>query len=122
MFSKKRILLYFFFFIFLNYVLSSLYRPYIYENKINDIGLADVGNNILFVPGVYFLTLLVRGKPLYGYYKDIFLHFTLLTIFEILSYFVGGIGTYDFKDILGLLFGSVICFVIVLLHKNDVCH
>lgn len=38
-----------------NFCINTFYRPYIYSNKINDYGIADIGNNISFIPGVYFL-------------------------------------------------------------------
>jgi len=93
-------------FLFLGFFLSTFYRPYIYENKIQDFGIADVGNNIVFIPAVYFLTLSYRGNYLWSKYGDIKFHLILLIILEISSLFFKGIGTFDFKDIIGLLIGA----------------
>ena len=111
----KRIYIFFYLTIFylLGLFLSSYYRPYIYSNNINDYGLADIGSNILFVPGVYFLILFIRNKPLFGLIKDIYYHLFILIIVEILSYFIDGIGTFDIKDILALPVGAGITYFIM---------
>jgi len=111
--KSKYIFLYFIIFLIINYTLSSIYRPFIYSNHINDYGLADIGNNIIFIPGVYFMALLLRKKPFFGYYKDIVFHTSFLIIVEILSKYIKGIGTFDYKDIFGLLFGAFITYLIV---------
>jgi len=109
----KYIISYFFIFLVINYILSSIYRPFIYSNNINDFGLADIGNNITFVPGAYFMVLLFRNKPFFCFYKDIYFHTSFLMLIEILSKFIKGIGTFDYKDIIGLLFGAFITYLIV---------
>lgn len=97
----------------LNYLLSSVYRPYIYSQDINDYGLADVGNNVIFVPGIYFIVLLIRKKPFFNYNRDIYFHTVILIIVEILSKYYNGIGTFDYKDIIGLALGGSLTFLIV---------
>jgi len=109
----KHIISYFLIFLVINYFLSSIYRPFIYSNNINDYGLADIGNNITFVPGAYFMVLLFRKKPFFGFYKDIYFHTSFLIIVEILSKYIKGIGTFDYKDIIGLFFGAFITYLIV---------
>ena len=100
-------------------LLSSFYRPYIYQNNIQDFGIADIGNNIVFVPGVYFLWSLILRKPTLGIYKDIILLTSFLIVFEILSFYVNGIGTFDLKDILGLFIGAgITCLIVRLRTKN----
>lgn len=111
--SRRKIAFYMLFFLLMGLVLSSWYRPYIYSHEINDYGLADIGNNISFVPGVYFLLLLVRQKFYFGTLKDIFLHTTILIFLEMASLIVRGIGTFDFKDIIGLLIGAGITYLIM---------
>ena len=103
----------------IGFFLSSIYRPFIYSNEINDFGIADIGNNIVFVPGIYFLVSLISIKPVKGIYKDIFIHTSFLIIFEILSLFIKGIGTFDFKDIFGLLIGAGITYLIIRLRTNN---
>jgi len=109
----KHLISYFLAFLIINYVLSSIYRPFIYNNKINDYGLADIGNNITFVPGTYFMVLLFRKKPFFGFYKDIYFHTSFLILVEVLSKYIKGIGTFDYKDIFGLLFGAFLTYLIV---------
>ncbi len=116
----KYSIVYFIIFLVINYVLSSIYRPFIYSNSINDYGLADVGNNIIFIPGVYFMVLCLRKKPFFGFYKDIYFHLLFLTIVEVLSKYIKGIGTFDYKDIVGLLLGGVITILIVKIHLKKI--
>jgi hypothetical protein len=52
-------------------LINTYYRPFIYTNKINDHGLADIGNNIAFVPAVYLLGLLKLKKYYVSRYYDI---------------------------------------------------
>ena len=111
--SRRTIAFYMLFFLLMGLVLSNWYRPYIYSHEINDYGLADIGNNISFVPGVYFLLLLVRQKFYFGTLKDILWHTTILIFLETASLFVRGIGTFDFKDIIGLLIGAGITYLIM---------
>ena len=93
-------------------LINTYYRPYIYKNNLNDFGLADVGNNITFIPGTYLLLIVVRTKFLFGRYKDIFLHFIILSIVEVLSYFFKYLGNFDLKDIFGLFIGATITYFI----------
>ena len=111
--SRRTIAFYLLFFLLMGFFLNSWYRPYIYSNEIDDYGLADIGNNISFVPGVYFLLLLIRQKFSFGILKDIFVHTTILIFLEIAALFIGGIGTFDFKDIIGLLIGAGITYLIM---------
>jgi hypothetical protein len=111
--KKKQIIFYILFFIILGFILSSIYRPYIYSNNINDFGIADVGNNIIFIPAVYFLTILIKKRPIFGVLNDIYFHTSALIIIEILSFFIKGIGTFDYKDILGLTIGAFLTLILV---------
>ena len=103
----------------IGFFLSSVYRPYIYSNKINDFGIADIGNNVIFIPGIYFLCNVIFKKPILGTYKDIVLHTSVLIVAEILSYFINGIGTFDFKDIFGLLIGAGMTYLIMKLRTDN---
>lgn len=96
-----------------NTTVNTFYRPYIYSNKINDFGLADIGNNITFIPAVYFLYFLLKNQFIFSKYKDIVFHFCILITVEIMSAFIPHIGTFDIKDIFGLLFGTLILYFFV---------
>ncbi len=63
------------------------------------------------------MVLLFRNKPFFGFYKDIFFHTSFLILVEILSKYIKGIGTFDYKDIIGLLFGAFITYLIVKSHQ-----
>jgi hypothetical protein len=84
------------------FFVNTYYRPYIYNHNINDFGLADIGNNITFIPGTYFLLRLFNQKYIYSPKGDILFHFIALSSIEILSAFIPHIGTFDLKDIVGL--------------------
>ena len=111
--KKTETIVYSIIFLVIGYFLSSVYRPYIYSNEINDFGIADIGNNVIFIPGIYFLSQLILKKPIIGTYKDIIYHTFFLIVIEILSFFVKGIATFDSKDILGLIIGAGITYLIV---------
>ena len=108
----KLIFLIILFFIY-SFIVNSVYRPYIYREKIYDFGVADIGNNIAFVPGIYLLSYLINRKFLVSKYLDIWLCFILFATVEIISYFIPFFGTFDFKDIIGLLFGAFLIYFIV---------
>lgn len=112
-------IIYFTLFIILSFFLSSIYRPYIYKNNINDFGIADIGNNIFFIPCAYFLIIISRKKPLLGKYKDIYLHTLTLICVEISSKYIKGIGTFDIKDVLALIFGGFLTFLILKVHEKS---
>lgn len=94
-----------------SFFIGNFYRLFIYSHKINDYFFADVGNNLSFIPGVYSINYLLKGKYTYSKFKDIIFYFVLFSLVEILSYFIPYIGTFDFKDIIGLFIGAVLLFV-----------
>lgn len=89
-------------------LINTFWRPFAYANKINDFGFADIGNNLTFVPVVYLFNNLISCKYMISKYIDIWLIFIFLSSVEILSYFFPYLGTFDFKDILGLLIGAML--------------
>ncbi len=105
-FRKKATALLVILFIY-NFIVNSYYRPFIYKNNINDFGFADVGNNFIFIPSIYLLFFLFRNKFFFSKYKDIIFHLLFLSFIEFLSAFIPHLGTYDFKDICALAFGSI---------------
>jgi uncharacterized membrane protein len=70
--------------------------------------LANIGNNITFIPGTYFLLRLINQKYIYSKKGDILFHFIALSSLEILSAFIPHIGTFDIKDIVGLFVGALV--------------
>lgn len=98
-------------------LIGNFYRPFIYSHKINDYGFADIGNNLSFIPGVYSIIFLLKGKYIYSKFKDVIFYFIFLSLVEISSYFIPYLGTFDFKDIIGLFIGAVSLFVF--LKKNE---
>ncbi|MBV1821455.1 hypothetical protein DW1_2893 [Proteiniborus sp. DW1] len=111
---KKRRLYYKLFFIFLisTFVMSTIYRSYIYGNNINDYGLADIFPNIGAVITASFLFM---AKAQYEEYKD-----ELIVILGSVLGFIAyefiqiklPIGTFDWKDIIGTIIGGIITFLI----------
>ena len=100
-------------FLLYGFLVNTYYRPYIYSHNINDFGLADVGNNITFIPGTYFLLRLFNQKYIYSQKGDIIFYFIALSSLEILSAFIPHIGTFDIKDIIGLFVGGLILNYII---------
>ncbi len=95
------------------FFINTYYRPYIYKNEILDFGIADIGNNIVIIPFTYFLTYLLRRKFIFSDFKDILFQFLILSGLEVLSVFVSYIGTFDFNDIIGLLLGAFLTYIIM---------
>jgi hypothetical protein len=112
--KKQKVLYYFLIFIIASTLINTFYRPYIYSNNIYDYGFADIGNNLFFIPGIYFMTLVLWKKPIFGYIKDIYFHLFILIFLEILSNYIRFIGTFDIRDILALFAGAGLTFFITL--------
>jgi uncharacterized membrane protein len=96
-----------------NFFINNYYRSYIYVNDIYDYGIADIGNNISFIPGIYFSYLIIKKKFVFSKVVDIWVHFFILSIVEIFSAFIPHIGTFDPKDILGLFIGAVLLYFFI---------
>ncbi len=113
--SKRNIIIIIVSFIY-SLLINTFYRPYIYNNHLCDFGIADIGNNLAFIPGVYFLSNSIRSKYIISKYYDIWLCLLLFASIECFSYFIPFLGTFDIKDIFGLLIGAIILFYLV---KNE---
>lgn len=92
-------------------VLSKTYRPYIYENQINDFHIADTISNWLAVPAAtLFLWGLEKGK--YTFKKGILYSVIAFIIFEfILS------TTFDVLDIIATILSGCVTYLIYLTYK-----
>ncbi|WP_375605793.1 hypothetical protein [Flavobacterium davisii] len=102
-----------FFLLLYNYCVNS-FRTEIYS--VNNFFLnivADIGNNIVFIPITFLLCEIFNYKFFKSFSNEILFHFFLLSLVEILSFFVKGIGTFDLKDIFGLSVGGLLIFLMV---------
>jgi hypothetical protein len=90
-----------------------LYRPFIYENKIDDYGLADsVGNWGGIIVQVFFGLAIINPNKKKGI--RLILFFTIgYVIYEILQLILPR-GVFDYKDIYGTFVGGFISLLILL--------
>lgn len=114
---KKKILISILICFMYGIILNTFYRPYIYLNKIDDFGLADIGNNLTFIPGVYLIYLYTNKTQ-----KLIDPSYCLLILglIELASYFVPFLGTFDIKDIIGLSIGTLFLKIFLNYEKNPI--
>jgi hypothetical protein len=93
--------------IFVSYIfgliINQIYRPWVYENNINDLGIADIGPSFFFVVVVSFTIWLFKIRLTLIKEWDILLITLGYIILEFISYFISFIGTFDFKDFIGLI-------------------
>lgn len=108
---KIKIFVLFLLFFCMTVFLGNYYRPYVYSNKINDYGLADVGYNIIAVVNMSLLSWL-------GFYKftknkiiDICINTGFYLFFELLSYKLSLFGVFDIKDCYALIFSGLLSLV-----------
>ncbi len=94
-----------------------IYRPFIYENKINDYGLADsIGNLGGTIVQIFFFLAIVNSPKKKGFN---------LIIFAVLAYVIYEFaqpylpkGVFDWKDIYGTLIGGVISFIVLIILRK----
>jgi glycopeptide antibiotics resistance protein len=94
-----------------------MYRPFIYENNINDYGIADsMGNSGGIIVQLFFGLLIFNSSKIKGLRLISF--FIIGYIFyEIAQLFLPK-GVFDWKDIYGTIIGGLIGFLVFLLiHK-----
>jgi hypothetical protein len=84
-------------------IINQIYRPWVYENNINDLGIADIGPSFFFVVVVSFTIWLFKIRLTLIKEWDILLITLGYIILEFISYFISFIGTFDFKDFIGLI-------------------
>ena len=96
-----------------------IYRPFIYENGINDYGIADsIGNSGGIIVQIFFM-LAILNSPREKKLRIIGFVSVGYVIYEILQPYLPR-GTFDWKDIYGTLIGGFISFLILLLVKKVV--
>jgi len=98
--------------ILIGFILSLIYRPYIYSNNINDFGFADTIGSLIAVIGFCFFVWGFKEYSNKEKNKQIIVA-TLIYSFgwECFS-FLGIHGTFDKKDIVAALFSGLITFII----------
>lgn len=95
-------------FIILSISLNTIYRDFIYSNKIYDFGIADVGYNLFAVTLISLTSWVGVFKYTNNKILDILINTLIYISIEIASYFIPIIGTFDFKDIIALLISCII--------------
>jgi len=102
-----------------------IYRPFIYENGINDFGIADsIGNLGGIIVQIYFSFALLNSSKKKGFRVIGFIVIGYI-LYEILQPFLPR-GVFDWKDIYGTIIGGFISILIWLaisvLVKNKVIY
>ena len=106
--KKQYFLLISIFFTAIGLLLSNTYRPYIYENNINDFHFADTIGNWVAVPAYVALVLgISRNKPNF----NILLFASILAyiLYEVLS-ILGLWGTFDWYDVLVTIISGILTY------------
>ena len=96
----------------LGLVLSHTYRPYIYENHINDFHLADVIGSVVCVPAAVLFFYGINNRYSIK-------HYTIEAIIAYITYeFLGLLhihGTFDVYDIIAIIISSLVFYRLCLL-------
>ena len=94
-----------------------IYRPIIYENNINDYGIADsMGNSGGIIVQLFFGLLIFNSSKIKGL-RLIFFFIIGYILYEIAQLFLPK-GVFDWKDIYGTIIGGLIGMLLFLLiHK-----
>jgi len=95
----------------------NLYRPFIYENKINDFGIADsIGNSGGIIVQIFFGMAIINSTKKKGLRLISF--FTIGYILYEIAQLILPKGVFDWLDIYGTLIGGMIgLFLFLLIHK-----
>lgn len=89
-----------------------IYRPYIYENHINDFGIADAMGNLGGIIVQIFFGMIIFN-PLYKKAIRLVLFFALgYILYEIIQPYLPK-GTFDWLDIYGTLLGALLAILIL---------
>lgn len=92
----------------------NIYRPYIYETGINDLGLADsIGNLGGIVVQVFVSLALLNSRKTKAFNVIGFLVAGFI-LYEIIQPYLPK-GVFDWKDIYGTIIGGIICALLVVL-------
>jgi len=116
-------------FLALTVYLGNYYRPYIYENKIEDYGIADVGYNIIAVINISLISWIGIFKITRNKIIDVLIITVGYLVHELLSCFWPFLfGVFDTKDCIALFISGLISLLILFIlnrkefneHKNKI--
>ena len=114
MFYKKyKNILIFLVLLIIGNMISFIRMKLIKSGQIENYGIIEITRAIVFIPIMYLLLIIIFKKSFFGKYLDIFIYLIFLLIHEISSKFINGIGTYDSKDVIGLIIGALLTFYMV---------
>ena len=96
-----------------------IYRPYIYENSINDYGIADsIGNLGGIIVQIFFMLAIMNSPNKKGFNLIIFAVVGFV-IYEFAQPYLPK-GIFDWKDVYGTLIGGVISSIVLLIIRKIV--
>jgi len=91
-----------------------IYRPFIYNNNINDLGIADsIGNLSGIIAQIFFMLAILNSTKKKGVRLIVFIVFGYV-LYEIVQPILPR-GTFDWLDIYGTIIGGLISLIIFLL-------
>ena len=92
----------------------SVYRPYIYENGINDLGIADSMGNLGGIVVQVFFSLAILNSQKRKAFNVIGFLVAGYILYEIVQPYLPK-GVFDWKDIFGTIIGGVVSVLVLLL-------
>ena len=92
----------------------SVYRPYIYENGINDLGIADSMGNLGGIVVQIFFSLAILNSQKKKAFNVIGFLVVGYILYEIVQPYLPK-GVFDWKDIFGTIIGGVVSVLVLLL-------
>lgn len=93
-------------------LLTHLYRPYIYSNKINDFGFADTIGSLASVLGFCFFVWGFKNYPNKEKNRQIIIATLLYTIIWEPLGLIGLHGTFDWKDIVAGFISGILTYLL----------
>ena len=98
-----------------------IYRPFIYENKINDFGIADsLGNSGGIIVQIFFALAIINSTKIKGIRLIVFMVLGYI-LYEIAQPFLLK-GVFDIKDIYGTLIGGIIALLLFMVILSTIKH
>jgi hypothetical protein len=106
---------------FLTEVGRRIYRPYIYENGINDFGIADSMGNLGGIVVQIFLSLAILNSQKSKAFNVMGFLVAGFILYEIVQPYLPR-GVFDWKDIYGTIIGGIVSALLVALLRLVVKH
>jgi hypothetical protein len=110
--NRTKYLILFGVFFLLSYILNNPYRKFIYENHINDFGLADTSYNIFRVTLLTLVLWILGLSFTKSRVLDIFILYIGFVVIEVLSSWFPLFGSFDQIDLLALTISLIITLLI----------